>query len=143
MAKILARVLINYGDESNIDCLNIINTNKYVWIYFKPRLYKREIFWIKSNKITFNKNKTKCYVNNLSSFVFFYNIFEIDKRKRITLIKQDTEPKEIIVYDKFPNDVLKRYKKTIKNRNNELIKRININDKILDKLIYANTNLKE
>ena len=137
MSKILARKVVdNSGIIGNSDCLNAINTDKYVWIHDK--CLGGLSFWIKSSKITWNKDKTRCYVNNLLAFTYNCDTFEICKLKKLTLVQPETATREIIVYDKIPSYVLKRYKKILWKQNNKWEKLIATNSEVYNELITAN-----
>ena len=130
---ILSITNIKKDKPSNIECLKRINTYKNpVWVLLKCK--EGFAYWIKTNKITFSKDKNKCYINNLEGFCNYNNLTVLCTKKRITLYEPNTEVEQILIHDEFPKKILKEYLKELKDSNKEFQKRINENIKLIEEL---------
>ena len=129
---ILSITNIKKDKPSNIKCLEKINTYKNpVWVLIKCKT--NVAFWIKTDKITFSKDKNKGYINNLKAFCSNLTLYT---KKRFTIFEPNTDVEQILIYTEFPKKILKEYINRLKYLNKEFQKYINKNNIIIDELEY-------
>lgn len=127
---ILSIINIKKDKPSSIQCLEKINTYKNpVWLLIKCKA--NVSFWVKTNKITFSKNKNKGYINNLKAFC---NNLTLCTKKKLTIFEPNTAIEQILIYDELPKKILKGYINRLEYLNKEFQKYINKNNIVIKEL---------
>lgn len=127
---ILSITNIKKDKPSNIKCLEKINTYKNpVWVLIKCKA--NISFWVKTNKITFSKDKNKGYINNLKAFC---NNLTLCTKKKLTIFEPNTSVEQILIYEELPKKILKESINRLKYLNKEFQKYINKNNIVIREL---------